>query len=132
MPSCSNLSIRCSSASKGIPALTNLDTDLKLNKPEFTVELDRAKVADLGLDVAVVGRTLETLLGGRQVTRFEMNGEQYDVFVQLAAADRASPATLSTIFLRGARRHGPALEYRARQGIGRRRASSSASISCAR
>jgi multidrug efflux pump len=83
------------------PILENIDTDLKLNKPEFTIEMDRAKVADLGLDVSVVGRTLETLLGGRQVTRFEMNGEQYDVFVQLAAEDRASPSTLSTIFLRG-------------------------------
>jgi multidrug efflux pump len=50
--------------------------------------------------VTLVGRTLETLLGGRQVTRFEQNGEQYDVYVQLAAADRASPETLSTIFLR--------------------------------
>ena len=83
------------------PALSNIDTDLKLNKPEFTIEMDRARVADLGLDVSVVGRTLETLLGGRQVTRFEMNGEQYDVFVQLAAEDRTSPATLSTIFVRG-------------------------------
>ena len=68
--------------------------------PEFRIEIDRAKVADLGVDVTVVGRTLETLLGGRQVTRFEQNGEQYDVFVQLAAEDRASPQTLSTIFLR--------------------------------
>ena len=82
------------------PGLINVDTDLKLNKPEFRVELDRAKVADLGLDVSVVGRTLETLLGGRQVTRFEIDGEQYDVYVQLAAEDRASPQTLSTIFLR--------------------------------
>jgi multidrug efflux pump len=86
---------------EGSPVLTNLDSDLKLNKPEFTIEMERAKVADLGLDVAVVGRTLETLLGGRQVTRFEMNGEQYDVVVQLAAEDRASPQTLATIFLRG-------------------------------
>ncbi len=83
------------------PILTNLDTDLKLNKPEFKVEIDRTKVADLGLDVSVVGRTLETLLGGRQVTRFEMNGRQYDVYVQLAVEDRASPSTLSTVFLRG-------------------------------
>ncbi len=82
------------------PGLTNLDTDLQLNKPEFTVEIDRAKVADLGLDVAVIGRTLETLLGGRQVTRFQVDGQQYDVYVQLAAEDRASPDTLSTIFLR--------------------------------
>jgi multidrug efflux pump len=85
------------------PGLTNVDTDLKLNKPEFRIALDRAKVADLGLDVSVVGRTLETLLGGRQVTRFEANGEQYDVYVQLAAEDRASPETLSTIYLRSPR-----------------------------
>ena len=84
------------------PGLDNIDTDLKLNKPEFNVQIDRAKVADLGIDVAVVGRTLETLLGGRQVTRFERDGEQYDVFVQLAAEDRASPQTLATIFLRSA------------------------------
>ena len=82
------------------PGLESVETDLQLNSPEFRIEMDRAKVADLGLDVTVVGRTLETLLGSRQVTRFEMNGEQYDVYVQLAAEDRASPATLSTIFLR--------------------------------
>ena len=82
------------------PGLESVETDLQLNMPEFRIEMDRAKVSDLGLDVTVVGRTLETLLGGRQVTRFEQNGEQYDVFVQLAAEDRASPQTLSTIFLR--------------------------------
>lgn len=85
---------------RSYPGLESVETDLQLNMPEFRVEMDRAKVADLGIDVTVVGRTLETLLGGRQVTRFEQNGEQYDVFVQLAAEDRASPATLSTIFLR--------------------------------
>ena len=82
------------------PGLESVETDLQLNMPEFRIDMDRAKVADLGLDVTVVGRTLETLLGGRQVTRFELNGEQYDVMVQLAAEDRASPQTLATIFLR--------------------------------
>ncbi len=82
------------------PGLANVDTDLKLNTPEYRVDLDRAKVADIGLDVSVVGRTLETLLGGRQVTRFEQNGEQYDVIVQLSDQERASPQALSTIFLR--------------------------------
>jgi multidrug efflux pump len=82
------------------PVLTNLDTDLKLNKPEVTIRMNRPKVADLGLDIAVIGRTLETLLGGRQVTRFEVNGEQYDVYLQLAAEDRASPESLSRIYLR--------------------------------
>lgn len=88
---------------RDFPGLENLDTDLKLNSPEFKIDIDRAKVADLGLEVTAVGRTLETLLGGRQVTRFEQNGEQYDVYVQLAAEDRASPQALSTIFLRNAR-----------------------------
>ncbi|MEQ1712226.1 MAG: efflux RND transporter permease subunit, partial [Hyphomicrobium sp.] len=85
------------------PGLEALDTDLKLNTPEIRIEIDRAKVADLGLEVSAVGRTLETLLGGRQVTRFEQNGEQYDVRLQLAAEDRASPSALSTIFLRNGR-----------------------------
>jgi multidrug efflux pump len=82
------------------PMFQNPENDLVLNKPEISVSIDRAKVADLGLDVSVVGRTLETLLGGRQVTRFERDGEQYDVVVQLSVEDRASPQTLSTIFLR--------------------------------
>ena len=85
------------------PGLDSVETDLQLNMPEIRIDIDRAKVADLELDITVVGRTLETLLGGRQVTRFEQNGEQYDVMVQLAAEDRASPQTLSTIFLRSPR-----------------------------
>jgi multidrug efflux pump len=88
---------------RGYPGLDNIETDLTLNMPELRIDIDRAKVADLGLDITVVGRTLETLLGGRQVTRFEMNGEQYDVIVQMAAEDRASPQTLATIFLRSPR-----------------------------
>jgi len=87
-------------ALEGYPGLESLETDLKLNTPEFRIEIDRPKVSDLRLDVNAVGRTLETLLGGRQVTRFEMNGEQYDVMVQLDIPDRSTPAALDTIFLR--------------------------------
>ena len=82
------------------PGLASVESDLKLNKPEISITIDRSKAADLGIDVAVLGRTLESLLGGRQVTRFEVGGEQYDVYVQLDAHDRASPATLDTIYLR--------------------------------
>ena len=87
-------------ALESYPGLESLETDLKLNTPEFRLEIDRAKVSDLRLDVNIVGRTLETLLGGRQVTRFEMNGEQYDVMVQLSERDRSTPQALDTIFLR--------------------------------
>jgi multidrug efflux pump len=82
------------------PGLINVDTDLNLNSPELAVDIDRGKVADLGLDISVIGRTMETLLGGREVTRYELNGEQFSVMVQLNAEERASPATLSRIYVR--------------------------------
>jgi multidrug efflux pump len=85
------------------PALANLDSDLVLNKPQIRVDIDRQRVADLGLSIDVIGRTLESLLGGRQVTRFTQNGEQYDVMVQVADAERATPDVLSAIYVRSAR-----------------------------
>jgi multidrug efflux pump len=82
------------------PGLINIDTDLNLNSPELAVDIDRAKVADLGLDISVIGRTMETLLGGREVTRYEVDGEQFKVMVQLKEEERASPTTLSRIHVR--------------------------------
>ncbi|MFP5344199.1 MAG: efflux RND transporter permease subunit [Gammaproteobacteria bacterium] len=83
------------------PGLINLDSDLKLNKPQLSVELDRDKAANMGVAVNQVGRTLETLLGGRQVTRFKREGEQYDVIVKLRDEERREPDDLSSIFVRG-------------------------------
>ncbi|WP_086466986.1 efflux RND transporter permease subunit [Oceanibaculum nanhaiense] len=82
------------------PGFVNLDDDLKLNKPQLDIDVNREKAADLGIPISVIGRTLETLLGGRQVTRFNMNGEQYDVIVQVEDADRRTPGDLSGIYLR--------------------------------
>ena len=84
------------------PRLTNPDSDLKLNKPELKIEVNREKVASVGADVASVGRTLETMLGGRNVTRFKMGTEQYDVIVQVEDSMRRTPGDLSNIFVRGA------------------------------
>ncbi|MGE4221157.1 MAG: efflux RND transporter permease subunit, partial [Alphaproteobacteria bacterium] len=81
--------------------LINVDSDLKLNKPQIEVELDRDRIADVGAGVLTVGRTIESLLGGRQVTRFNMNGEQYDVIVQVAPSDRRTPGDLQDIYVRG-------------------------------
>jgi multidrug efflux pump len=83
------------------PGFLNLDTDLKLNKPQLSVQVDRDKTVDVGAEIAVVGRTLETMLGGRQVTRFKREGKQYDVIVQVEDADRATPSDLSAIYVRG-------------------------------
>ncbi len=84
------------------PGLVNLDSDLKLNKPQLRVSVDRDKAADTGVEVADIGRTLETLLGGRQVTRFKRQGEQYDVIVKLEDSARRTPSDLTSIYLRGA------------------------------
>ncbi|MDR0775447.1 MAG: efflux RND transporter permease subunit [Azonexus sp.] len=83
------------------PGLTNIDTDLKLNKPELSVVVRRDKAADVGVPVETIGRTLETLLGGRQVTRFKRDGEQYDVMVQVAEIDRSNPDDIRDIYVRG-------------------------------
>ena len=84
------------------PGLADLDTDMRLNKPEVEVAIDRDRVADLGLDISVIGRTLETLLGGRNVSTFQIGTEQYDVTVALPPDERTSPETLSRIFVRSA------------------------------
>jgi multidrug efflux pump len=83
------------------PSLTNIDTDLKLNKPELSVDVNRDKAADLGVPIETIGRTLETFLGGRQVTRFKRDGEQYDVIVQVDAVERRTPDDIRDIYVRG-------------------------------
>ena len=84
------------------PVLSNIDSDLKLNKPQLTVDIDREKAAVLGIQIEAIGRTLETLLGGRQVTRFKRDGKQYDVIVKLEDKDRRQPTDLTSIYVRGA------------------------------
>ena len=83
------------------PTLANLETRLKLNKPELKVTVNRDKASDVGAQVEAIGRTLETMLGGRQVTRFKQNGKQYDVIVQVADVERTNPDDLSKIYVRG-------------------------------
>jgi multidrug efflux pump len=80
--------------------LTNLDTDLRLSTPQLTVKVARDKVEAMNIDLAAAGRTLETLLGGREVTRFKRDGEQYDVIVQVADIERTNPDALRRIFVR--------------------------------
>jgi len=87
-------------ALRSYPGLANLEMDLRMNTPEIRVEVDRDKLADLGVDVASVGRTLETMLGGRQVTRFKQDGEQYEVVVQMAPKERTQPTDISGMYVR--------------------------------
>jgi len=71
-----------------------VDTDLKIDLPEARVVIDREQVADLGLDLASVGRELGTLLGGGYVNRFNYYDRSYKVIPQIGEADRATVGPL--------------------------------------
>ncbi|MEN9376244.1 MAG: hypothetical protein RL710_1401, partial [Pseudomonadota bacterium] len=83
------------------PGIVSADIDLRLNKPELKIEVDREKAADLGVSVDVVARAIETMLGGRQVTRYKRDGDQFDVIVQTAGSSRDTPDDVEKIFVRG-------------------------------
>ncbi len=80
---------------------TFVDTDLKLDLPQARVDVDRDKVADLGLDLATIAQELGVLLGGGYVNRFNYFNRSYQVIPQLAETDRASIGSLMDLKIRG-------------------------------
>ncbi|MCW5624816.1 MAG: efflux RND transporter permease subunit [Burkholderiales bacterium] len=83
------------------PGIIALDTDLKLNKPQFGVQIDRDKASSVGVSMSTIGGALETLLGGKDVTRYKREGKQYDVVVQMEDDKRRRPSDLTSIYVRG-------------------------------
>ena len=83
------------------PGIVSPDIDLRLNKPELRIEVVRDKAADLGVSVEVVAKAIETVLGGRNVTRYKRDAEQYDVIVQTEARGRTTPEDIERIYVRG-------------------------------
>ncbi|MDZ7852352.1 MAG: efflux RND transporter permease subunit [Halomonas sp.] len=85
------------------PRLTGLESDYEENQPQLRVEIDYSRAADLGVTVTEIGRTLETLLGGRTVTRYVDDGEEYDVILEGEPGARPSPSSLESIRVRSQR-----------------------------
>ncbi|MEY4439820.1 MAG: hypothetical protein RIQ36_1284 [Pseudomonadota bacterium] len=83
------------------PGIVSVDTDLRLNKPEISMQVDRERAADMGVSVDQIARAVETMMGGRQVTRFKREGDQYDVIVQTGASGRDTPDDIERVFVRG-------------------------------
>jgi multidrug efflux pump len=81
--------------------LINLDSDLRLNKPQLDIHIDRERAAGLGVSVTDIGSTLETFLGGRAVTNFKRGTKQYDVILQMKPQARATPDAIQNIYIRG-------------------------------
>ncbi|MCA3301635.1 MAG: efflux RND transporter permease subunit [Roseomonas sp.] len=82
------------------PRLLNLDHNFKETKPEVRVDIDRRKAADLGISIAAVGRTIETLMGSREVTTYVVGGQEYKVLLQAPDSARLSPYDLQNVFVR--------------------------------
>jgi multidrug efflux pump len=86
---------------RAITGLLNVDTDLRVNKPELTVTFDRDRAEDLGVPVRDVAATLQTMLGGREVSTFTRANKLYDVIVQLSPEARATPSDMTGLYVRG-------------------------------
>ena len=81
--------------------MVNLDTDLRLNKPQLDLTIDRERASGLGVSVTEIGSTLETFLGGRVVTNFKRGTKQYDCILQMKPAARSTPDAIREIYIRG-------------------------------
>src|SRR5829696_152422 len=80
----------------------NLDSDYKENQPDLRVAIDRARAADLGIQVEDIGKTLELMFGEKQISSFVNKGEEYYVIVRAREEDRASASDLANTFVRSA------------------------------
>jgi multidrug efflux pump len=85
------------------PAFQGVDVDLKFNKPEVSLQIDRIKAAQLGVSVADVSQTLQLALSNLQLGYFYRTGKQYSVIGQVARSDRDDPTDLKNIYVRNNR-----------------------------
>jgi multidrug efflux pump len=85
------------------PGLSNIQSNYRERKPKIDVMIDRDRAADLGVSLANVGRTLETILGSRVVTTFIDQGEEYRVILQGSVEGRQTPSDLESIYVRSER-----------------------------
>lgn len=83
--------------------LMNADVDLKFNKPELRVEIDRLKAAQLGVTVSDISQTLQLAYSNRRLGYFTKDGKQYQVLGQVARNDRDDPNDLKALFVRNNR-----------------------------
>ncbi len=91
---------RIFAAAEAFPGIVDLDSDYRETRPQLLLDIDTSRAGDLGVPVAAIGETLETMLGSRRVTTFIDRGEEYQVIVQAEDSERASPSNLANIFVR--------------------------------
>lgn len=84
------------------PGFVGLDHDYKETKPQLQIVTNRDRAADLGISALAIGTTLETMLGGRRVTTYIDDGEEYDVILEGERDAQRTPTNIENIYLRSA------------------------------
>ena len=82
------------------PNLSRIESDYSRNKPEIKLLINKTKAKDLGVSIKTIGETLETLYGGKVVTKFNKLGKEYPIILQQYKDDRKNQQGLSKIFVR--------------------------------
>ncbi len=85
------------------PGIVDIDWDYKETQPQYRVQIDYDRAADLGVTVADVGNTLQTMLGSRRVTTYIENGEEYDVILEGLRSEQNTPTDVQNIYVRSVR-----------------------------
>ncbi|OGV49048.1 MAG: multidrug transporter AcrB [Lentisphaerae bacterium GWF2_44_16] len=88
---------------RNYPGLLGVDSDYKETMPQNRIVIDRNRANKLGVPAQIIGSTLETMLGSKQVTTYTDNGEQYDVILQGKDEDRRTPTDMRNIYVRSSR-----------------------------
>lgn len=85
------------------PAFQVVDLNLKFNKPEMTIEINRERARTLGVTIRDIAETLQLFFSGQRMGYFVMNGKQYEVIGQADRSFRDDPFDLSSVYVRNRR-----------------------------
>src|SRR5690606_17234529 len=85
------------------PVFQGVDSDLKFNKPELTINIDRLKASELGVSVSDISQTLQLAFSNRRLGYFIKSGKQYQVLGQVARNERDDPSDLKNLYVRNNR-----------------------------
>ena len=87
-------------AARNDKTFQNVDVNLKFNKPEVNIEINRLKARELGLTVSDIAGVMQSAFSGRRLGYFIMNGRQYEVISQVGLKDRQQPTDISKLYVR--------------------------------
>jgi HAE1 family hydrophobic/amphiphilic exporter-1 len=82
---------------KTLPGLVDVDSSLNVGKPELSVQIDRPKAADVGVQIGDAAEALRLLVGGDQVTTYNEAGEQYEVHLRARAENRSTEQAIGAL-----------------------------------